>query len=100
MLEYTKDGEKYIVRISQNIVASGVNELKEELAKLLKEGADQLTIDLEGVELIDSMGLGVLIATHNSLRKKGTFLVVIHACDNIRKLFQDMRLDQHFEIAD
>ena len=99
MFEHSKEEGRDLVKINENIVASNANSLKDALAGIVQDGAEQLTIDMAEVRSIDSMGLGVLIAAHNSLQKKGNRLQVINANDDIRKLFQAMRIDQHFEIV-
>ena len=58
-----------------------------------------MTVDINDVGMIDSVGLGVLIATHNSLQKNDGVLNVINASENIYKLFKVMRLDRHFKVA-
>ncbi|MGV1098863.1 STAS domain-containing protein [Thiovibrio sp. JS02] len=98
MFEHNREGELDLVRISGNIVASNAGALKAQLAALLQNGAVQLRLDLAGVKLIDSMGLAVLIAAHNSLRKTGKRLEVSNVCQDVRKLLAAMRLDHHFEI--
>lgn len=99
MFEHSKEEGRDLVKINENIVASNANSLKDSLAGIVQDGAEQLTIDMTEVRSIDSMGLGVLIAAHNSLQKKGNRLQIINANDDIRKLFQAMRIDQHFEIV-
>jgi anti-anti-sigma regulatory factor len=47
----------------------------------------------------DSTGIGLLIAAHNSLRKVGGKLPVIHASPDILELFQTMRIHQHFSVS-
>lgn len=98
MFEHSKEEERDLVRISGNIVAANAGELKAQLAQLLRDGAIQLRLDLAEVPLIDSMGLTVLIAAHNSLQKTGKRLELINVCQDVRKLFAAMRLDHHFKI--
>ncbi len=99
MSEITRDGDKVVVKPSQNIVASMTNDFKGELKKLLDPNdIKQMAIDLKDVEMIDSSGLGVLIAAHNSLKKLGASLELYNISDDIRKLLQNMRLDKHFII--
>ena len=99
MSEIIKQGDRVIVKPGCDIVASTVEDLKAELKQALDQGAANLTIDLSGVEMMDSMGLGVLIATHNSLQKKESSLALINASVDILKLLKNMRLDQHFVIS-
>ena len=100
MSEITKDGDKVIVKPGRDIVASMIDELKSELKQALDDGAAALTIDLSGVEMMDSMGIGVLIAAHNSLQKNGAQLQLTNPSADILKLLRNMRLDQHFLILD
>jgi len=85
-----------VVRPGQDIVASTAEGLRAEWKKLMQPGAAALTVDLAGVEMIDSVGLGLLIATHNTLGKSGGRLRVSGASPDILSLFRTMRLDKHF----
>lgn len=60
-----------IVRPDQDIVTTMVPRFKQELTDLLVEDPNELRLDLAGVEMMDSIGIGLLIAIHNSMRKKG-----------------------------
>jgi anti-anti-sigma factor len=77
-------------------MASG---FKTELKTLLDAGVRALTIDLVGVEMVDSVGLGIFIATHNSLNKAGGKLTVSGVSADIASLFRTMRLDKHFTVV-
>jgi anti-anti-sigma factor len=92
----TANASGVVVRPGQDIVASSVEDLRAEWKKLLQSGVAALTVDLAGVEMIDSVGLGLLIATHNTLGKSGGRLRVCGASPDIQSLFRTMRLDKHF----
>ena len=83
----------------RDIVASMMEEFRAEILKYVEEGVRKLTVDINGVGVIDSVGLGVLIGAHNSLQKKDGIFDVINASEDIYKLFKVMRLDQHFEVT-
>lgn len=87
-----------VVAPSQDVVASNVDELRTLLLGYLEKSQHDLVVDLDQVEMIDSSGLGVLIATQNSLKEKGSQLKVINVSGDIMGLFKIMRLDQHFKI--
>ncbi len=97
MLKINQENDKYVVVPESNIVASVVNEFREELKKIVEKEASIL-IDLENVEMIDSMGLGALIATHNSMQKYDKKLELNNISKDLLNLLKTMRLDQHFEI--
>jgi anti-anti-sigma factor len=82
----------------RDIVASMADELRKNLLKEVNDGIKKLTIDLDGVEMVDSVGIGVLVATHNSLSKSGGTMAVSNVSADLCKLFRTMRLDQHFEV--
>lgn len=98
MSEIERTGDQATVRPGCDLVASMVPEFREEMRSLLSKTPSEITIDLTGVEMIDSVGLGVLIATHNSISRIGGKLMVTNACENIYGLLKTMRLDKHFRI--
>jgi len=57
-----------------------------------------LIVDLAGVRMVDSVGIGLFISAHNSLRKIGGVLVLINTSKDLLDLFTNMRLNQHFTI--
>ena len=87
-----------VVKPGKDIVASMAEDFKKRLMTVIKKGIDELIIDLSGVEIVDSIGLGLMIATHNSLNNQGGKLSVINASKDVIHLFKTMRLDQHFEV--
>jgi len=56
-------------------------------------------MDLAAAEMVDSAGIGLLISAHNSLKKAGGELTVIHASKDILNLFRTMRIHQHFSVS-
>jgi anti-sigma B factor antagonist len=99
MSEILRDNDQVTILPQTDMVASMAGEFKGELKVLLDQGIQDLTIDLTGVEMIDSVGLGVLIAAHNSLRQKGGQLIIQNASLDILTLFKTMRLDKHFTVV-
>src|ERR1700733_14266605 len=82
-----------------DLVAAKLPGLRSKLQELLGAGTVQLTLDLAGTQMVDSAGIGLLIATHNSLKKAGGGLTVIHASKEILDLFRTMRIHQHFAVS-
>lgn len=99
MTELRKENDKMIVKPAQDIVSSAAEEIKKELKQIIIDHQGPLVIDLDGVNMIDSMGLGVLIAAHNSLKRNNLQLELINTPEEIKKLLAAMRLDSHFIVA-
>ncbi len=77
---------------------ANANEFRQELQELVESGTINMTIDLAGVEMIDSKGLAVFVVCHQTLGPKGGSLTVITDDEGLRGLFRVMRLDQHFTV--
>jgi len=100
MIVLTREGDKAVIRPSGlDIVASSVPELRTQLRGVVEDGARQVVVDLSGVQMVDSSGIGLLIAAHNSLHRLGGKLAVIHASSDILDLFHMMRIHQHFSVS-
>ncbi len=98
MSEIKKDGEDVTIKPGRDVVASIADDFKTELNDLVSNSTGGLTIDLDGVEMVDSVGIGVIIATHNSLNKESRKLSVTNISKDIFNLFNTMRLNRHFTI--
>ena len=99
MSEIIKEGDKVIVKPGMDVVASMANDFRKELHSVVQESPKEILIDLSGVEMVDSVGIGVIIATHNSINKAGGKLKVINVIKDIYSLFSTMRLDRHFDVV-
>jgi len=81
------------------ISAQDVPALRESFRACIQEGARNLELDFSRVESLDSMGIGLLVATHNSLAKQGGALQLTGVKKDIHQLLSLMRLDKHFAIT-
>ncbi len=98
MSEIRQEENKTIVKFDQDLVASVVPELKQELKEILEQGND-LAVDLQDINIVDSKGIGLLIATHNSLQENNKALEILNPSEDVFNLFKSMRLDKHFHIS-
>jgi len=83
-----------------DLTASTVEAIRAQLKTLLQQGTQHLIVNLGGVQMVDSTGIGLLIQAHNSLNRVGGTLTVTQASEDIKGLFQSMRLDKRFNIQD
>jgi anti-anti-sigma factor len=82
-----------------DLVAARLPALRSKLQEMLGAGTVHLTLDLAAARMVDSAGIGLLISAHNSLKKAGGELTVIHASKDILDLFRTMRIHQHFSVS-
>ena len=90
--------EKSVVKPGGNIVSQMAEEFQKQLLKAVEDGVKDLTVDLMDVDIIDPVGLGILIAAHNSFKEAGGNFRVINVPERIYTMFQTIHLDQDFEV--
>lgn len=98
MLEITENKNIILIKPRINIVAAMAPKFKEELFSLVRKSPRDFTIDLSGVEMVDSRGLEAIITLHNVLKRKGNKIKVTNTTENIYELFHFLRLDRHFPV--
>jgi anti-anti-sigma factor len=94
-----QEQESAVVKPAGDLVAASLGELREGMRRLISSGAREITLDFSDVQMLDSRGIGLLIAAHNSLRQNGGRLALIHASAEILELLRAMRIHQHFSIS-
>jgi len=91
----TLDGAKALLQPG-DLTAGTVDAVRTRLKDLLQSGAKDLTVDLAGVQMVDSMGIGLLIQANNSVTKGGGTFRVVNPSEELTELFRSMRLDKWF----
>jgi len=95
----TRATDAAVVQAEGDLVAARLPVLRSRLRGMVASGILHLTFDLAGVHAIDSSGIGLLVSAHNSLKKAGGELTVIHASKDILDLLRTMRIHQHFTVS-
>lgn len=93
-MAYTIEQNGRTCRIIMNgdLVASGVDELKSAIKGQLQAGTDEVIFDLGTTTQLDSTGIGLLIATSNSMARQQGRVRLVNASPDILQLLQSMRL--------
>ena len=94
MAAYTveRTGSQRTVTLTGNLTAALVPALQGALKEELASGAREIVFDLTQTVALDSSGIGLLIAAHNSMSKVSGATRVINASPDILHLLQSMRL--------
>jgi len=82
-----------------DVVATSVSELRPAMRDLLRAGVQDMILDLAHAEMLDSTGIGLLLAAYNSISKAGGTFSVVKASDEIVELLRSMRVHQHFSVS-
>jgi anti-anti-sigma factor len=62
------------------------------LQEILDEGADKVLVDLEGIDHVDSTGLGELVGYLQRFEEQGRRLAFVNPARRLRRLFELTRL--------
>jgi anti-anti-sigma factor len=84
------------VRCVGRLTITSVSQLRHEVKRLIPQ-ARVVTVDLTGVTMMDSMGLGTIAALYASARSAGRELHVVNIGPRIREMFSVSRLLSLFE---
>lgn len=68
--------------------------LREQFIGLVGNGANTLVLDLEGVDFLDSTGLGIIVSALKRARTHGGDLKLVCTQPRIRRLFEITGLDK------
>ncbi len=98
MSEIIMEGAKATIKLTEDVTATTEKNIRQSLRELVTGNVKELIVDLAGVRMVDSVGIGLFISAHNSLRKIGGVLVLINTSKDLLDLFTNMRLNQHFTI--
>jgi anti-anti-sigma factor len=93
-----RDGASLRVALQGGLMATEAMQLRPQLLQALTGDVKGVVFDLTECDLIDSSGIGLLVATHNSLAKAGGQLTLTGVSEQLRALFRAMRLDRRFAI--
>ncbi len=93
-----RDGTVLTIVSLGNFTAALIPDLKSATQRAIEEGVTKIVFDLGKTAILDSTGIGFMIAACNSLAKKGGTIHVINVSSDIVRLLQSMRLDQRLGV--
>ncbi len=92
-IDRNDNGETQELKLAGEIDAYTAPQLKEALLPLTKAEGTTVIVDLEGVNYMDSTGLGVFISALKSTKEYNSDLRLVALQDRVRRLFEITGLD-------
>ena len=101
MPEYTIEvNEKHChVHLEGDLTASVAPNLQNSLKSVVDQGVEEIRFDLGRTAMLDSSGIGLLIATHNSLHRRAGKMQVGNVSPGIYQLLRSMRLVTRLNVS-
>ncbi|MFD1415161.1 STAS domain-containing protein [Oceanobacillus jeddahense] len=87
-----------VLEVSGEIDAYTAPELKESLMPLIKESDNEVEVDLENVQYMDSTGLGVFVSALKASKESGSHFSVKNVQGRVYRIFEITGLDEIIDI--
>lgn len=97
-LDTSKVGDYAVVDVKGEIDVYTAPKLREKLIELVSEGSYKVIVNLEGVDFLDSTGLGVLVGALKRVKAHDGSLALVCTQDKILKIFKITGLTKVFPI--
>ncbi|MGI8774621.1 MAG: anti-sigma factor antagonist [Actinomycetota bacterium] len=99
-LDVSSVGDHSVVDVKGEIDVYTAPKLREKLIELVSEGSYNVVVNLEGVDFLDSTGLGVLVGALKRVKAHDGNLALVCTQDKILKIFKITGLTKVFPIHD
>jgi anti-anti-sigma factor len=74
------------------------NQLRRDIVDFVEKGADIILVDLRDIDLMNSTGLGALVATLKTVNSAGRQLFLCAPSDQVRLIFELTKMNRIFKI--
>ncbi len=98
-LKIRKNGDTYIIDVSGEMDLYNSYKLKELVMKMLEKKVERYIINLQGVDYIDSSGIGALIYICSTLKKMNLRLTITNIHGSVKKVIELTKLMGYFPIS-
>jgi anti-sigma B factor antagonist len=89
-----------VITVGGEIDVYSAPRLRERLVGLVEEGSYRLIVDMEGVEFLDSTGLGVLVGGLKRVRAQDGWIDLVCTQSRMLRIFKITGLNRVFSIFD
>jgi len=95
---YDEEQNQWRIDLIGEVDIYTAGQLKEAFIKIIEERKESIKINAEGLEYIDSTGLGVLIGALKRLKQENKDIIIYNVKASIKKLLNITGLDKIFII--
>jgi anti-anti-sigma factor len=81
------EGDATVVQCTGRLTSGYTSILRDEVKRLIPE-SKKIILDLTGLTLMDSLGLGTIVGLYVSAKASGTALILINLSPRVRDLFR------------
>jgi anti-sigma B factor antagonist len=89
-----------LARVEGDVDVATAPRLREQLIGVITGGQPRIILDLDGVDFLDSTGLGVIVGVLKRARTLGGDMRLVCTQPGVRKVFEITALDRTMPLAD
>ncbi|MCT8334007.1 STAS domain-containing protein [Leptospira sp. 85282-16] len=91
-------GNTIRVRFMDQILDGNAPELREILAEILEKNVQEISLDLEKVVIVSSLGISRLLSFKNKADEKKMTVKIVNIQEKLKETLKKLMLDQFFGI--
>lgn len=99
-VDVRNEGRTAIIVVSGELDLASSPELEQQLEKVWGSNAEQLVIDLRGLEFMDSTGLSIIVSAHQRLAESGGKLSVVRGPPQVQRLLDLTGVSERLRLVD
>ncbi|MCA9599346.1 MAG: STAS domain-containing protein [Myxococcales bacterium] len=92
----TNEGDHLSLHVAGELDALTCSDLRPTLDSIAEQSGRNVTVDLQGLRLIDSSGVGALVSLYKRVRAKGGNVEFVNVANQPLAIFKLLRLDLVF----
>lgn len=96
--KFDETTNQWVIELAGEVDIYTAGQLKDTFIKIMEQKKEDIKIDAEQLEYIDSTGLGVLIGALKRLKQEDKNIIISNTKPNIKKLLNITGLDKIFII--
>jgi anti-anti-sigma factor len=100
-MKHDIEDRKLTIVVEENILSTNIDAIAGGFKKTVEEAdgeVNQIILDLEGIDTIDSQGLNLLIGLFQECKRKKWGFRVVNCSENVRWLFSIFKLTEVFGV--
>ena len=94
------EGRAAIIVVIGELDLASSPELEQQLDQVWRSDADQLVLDLRGLEFMDSTGLSIIVGAHQRVAETGRKLSVVKGPPQVQRLLDLTGVSERLQLVD
>jgi len=101
MLSYRQyaHGDLTVLSVSGNLDSLTAPEIRPEIEKIVASGARKVALEMSGLDVIDSSGIGVIVALFKRVRSQNGDVKIVAVRGQPREILRLLGLERAFDIV-